>query len=356
MFCVKSGVRPMSDRHIRWIDSWRGLMILLVVFWHSLGGLLETSSQEHLLSRHLYEFIANFHMVAFFAISGFVWRHNARGLFCGIKDNFLRLMVPYYCFSILGLMVCVAMFYLGFGGEARTITNSVLDMIVAGRPPCYSPMWFLSCLFMILVIVSTIPPKAKGVATLAVGVVILAYFEKYCFRYYYSCNIFNFAVVPRYLLMFLIGHILANWCKREFHVRVEVRVILLVIGIVGLIVFAWNNIFVVPKMLAFMIPVKAIGIIVSTMLIAFSIDNRLLSWIGKGELTLGILCLHKYPIVLCQKALCSRPMPGVYFVIIATLVTIISVAFSILATTFLYRHFPWVLGKVSKRKEVLQYA
>lgn len=89
---------------ISWIDSWRGMMILLVVLWHALGAGLGAVDQNCPHLAFVHSFVANFHMIAFFAISGFVWKRGNAGFLQYFVKNFRHLMVPYYVFAALGFV------------------------------------------------------------------------------------------------------------------------------------------------------------------------------------------------------------------------------------------------------------
>lgn len=176
---------------------------------------------------------------------------------------------------------------------------------------------------------------------------LLSYFEKYCFGRYCSMGFFNLHVLPRYLVAFMIGHLLARFCKRDFCLSLLQKVVLLILGVIGLIAFAQTNFVSVPKALAFFMPLKGMFVIVSTMMVAIALDNKWLAWIGQGCITLGILCLHKYPIVLAQKLPCSRGVvSGDAMMIAGTLaVSFVSVAFAVGGTMLIRRIAPWALGR-----------
>ena len=60
--------------HHKWIDRWKGLLILLVVFGHAVGaaGNLAYGDTADVLLRIRY-FIYLFHMPAFFIFAGVCW-------------------------------------------------------------------------------------------------------------------------------------------------------------------------------------------------------------------------------------------------------------------------------------------
>ena len=60
----------MGKKRVKWADSLKGILILLVVLGHSIQGVYG----ENVDSCLLWNVIYSFHMPAFFAISGFFVR------------------------------------------------------------------------------------------------------------------------------------------------------------------------------------------------------------------------------------------------------------------------------------------
>lgn len=97
----------MKTNRIEWIDRWRGILILLIVAFHVLGiGSNYISSGEDYLTP-IVNWIGTYHVVAFFALTGIVWT---------TKDSFIRflsgkvrrLLVPYFVFGGLWALCFVA--------------------------------------------------------------------------------------------------------------------------------------------------------------------------------------------------------------------------------------------------------
>lgn len=334
--------------HVQWIDSWRGMMILLVVLWHALGAGLGGADKycPHLASVH--SFVANFHMIAFFAISGFVWKKGSAGFRQYFVKNFRRLMVPYYVFATLGAVIIAIITAAGFYSLSRADAMAeVKAILLAGRPECYAPIWFLSCLFAILIVFEGTMKISERLLFLSILPFLLAYFERCFFGSFCSIRVFNLAVIPRYLIMFILGYLLGKFLKRKYDLSCLTRIGLFAAGVLGLLLFARSNVMAVPKGLAFLIPLRSAAIIFSTLLIAVSIDNRYLAWIGKGGMTLGILCLHKWPILCFQKLPLFKGCFCGEFVTLAMVIVMMlcAVGFSVAGTLFINRHLPWMFGK-----------
>lgn len=331
-------------------------MILLVVLWHALGAGLGVADQVCPRLEVAYSFVANYHMIAFFAISGFVWKRGNAGFCQYFVKNFRHLMVPYYVFAILGLAIASIMAVVGFCSFSSTDAFAeVKTILLAGRPGCYAPLWFLPCLFAIQMIFWVTTTALQRSLFLIALLFLLAYFERCFFGSFCSIRVFNLPVIPRYLIMFILGYLLGEFLKKKYDLRCLTRVGLLVAGMLGLLLFARSNVMSVSKGLAFLIPLRSVVIICSTLLIAVSVDNRWLAWIGNGGMTLGILCLHKWPILCFQKLPLFKGCFGGEFMTLAMVIvmTFCAVGFSVAGTLFINRHLPWMFGKIKERDKRL---
>ena len=66
----------MASKRLKWADSLKGVLIVLVVLGHS----IQQSLLDGCYTNHLWNVIYSFHMPAFMAISGYVAYHpNRRG-------------------------------------------------------------------------------------------------------------------------------------------------------------------------------------------------------------------------------------------------------------------------------------
>lgn len=143
---ASAGQEPAAAARIEWIDSARGLAILLVVFGHAAGGLIDAAGPGSMPAlRTLFLAIYTFHMPIFFFLSGlFVERRIEQG-FRDFSGKLLVMVVfPYFLWSIVQFS---AIFALGSlvnhpaGSYWRTLFGLPLRTV--------SQFWFLHALFLI---------------------------------------------------------------------------------------------------------------------------------------------------------------------------------------------------------------
>lgn len=131
---------------LHWIDSLKGIGIILVVFAH------------YRLPVALDTYIFSFHMPLFFFISGFLFNFEKYSESAPnfVKRRFKSLIVPYFCFALL---TCLFYFLLDTVFQpgvtnidffVNTIPYGIYSILYALGPlVSYNPpLWFLSCLFV----------------------------------------------------------------------------------------------------------------------------------------------------------------------------------------------------------------
>lgn len=91
-----------TAKRIAWLDSARGICIILVVVGHTIGGLRGASlATDKGLLVNIFYFIYTFHMAAFFVLSGILARPNANKDAKRFFNNILKnILYPYFLFFI----------------------------------------------------------------------------------------------------------------------------------------------------------------------------------------------------------------------------------------------------------------
>lgn len=116
-------VRQSCER-LPWVDSLKGVGIILVILGHSA------------IPDSVHQMIYRFHMPLFFFLSGFLFRGEFSGQWARRKVN--RLLVPYFLYGLLS----VAVFYVVKGFSLSEMTYGLLALSGIGA------LWFLPCLFL----------------------------------------------------------------------------------------------------------------------------------------------------------------------------------------------------------------
>jgi len=84
------------------------------------------------------------------------------------------------------------------------------------------------------------------------------------------------------------------------------------------------------------------------MFVAWAVDCPILAWIGQGSMTLGILCLHKFPILVMERLPFVQHLYhqglGVS-IALDFLIAAIAVVVSVAITMLIVKTAPWMLGR-----------
>jgi fucose 4-O-acetylase-like acetyltransferase len=92
--------------HYDFIDAVKGILILLVVLGHVIGGQINQIGQGGgRLLQLTVDVIYLFHMPAFFFIAGMVWRDRDEPITSFLAKKFHRLIVPYFFWGFVSLVV-----------------------------------------------------------------------------------------------------------------------------------------------------------------------------------------------------------------------------------------------------------
>lgn len=126
-------------QRIRWIDYFKAIAIILVVIGHSTG----------LFNAYIYQF----HVAAFFFISGYTSELKGKKFFKVLYNKFMTLIVPYTFAGIVGVLLIYMINKMGYLYRVSTVTD--IDTINGMMSSLYSYLrcdwlgasWFLLALF-----------------------------------------------------------------------------------------------------------------------------------------------------------------------------------------------------------------
>ena len=197
-----------------WIDRWKGLLILLVVFGHVVGagGNLSDGRVAYWLleARRV---IYLFHMPAFFILAGLCWRYDSTKSFIAalrqfVARRFMRLLVPYFLFGLFSWLVYDVMYgkWCDFGAQMWRM------LIAQGDYTCNSVLWFLPTMFLVLAVALVMecifigaPNRLSRLAKIIL-VAMVDYMIFFALRYNHINDLpFRLFDVAHYYFYFLLG-------------------------------------------------------------------------------------------------------------------------------------------------------
>lgn len=187
----------MKTIRIHWLDSVKGLAVILVVYCHN--------------NPIFNEYIYSFHVPLFFLVSGMFHKiqSDAKSIFYAIRKRFKFLIIPYFLWAIL---LYLFWFFLGrHYGDSVDLNYSVQDNLIGvfvaqGGHEFMDwgvQLWFIPCLFMVYCLFSVIGLiKKRILRCICVFLfLILGYFLKDIFPWY----IWSFDVSLIALVFYSIG-------------------------------------------------------------------------------------------------------------------------------------------------------
>lgn len=160
-------------KRIDWLDSARGLGIVLVVIGHTLGGLIDSRIGAGLgVFRSLFFAIYTFHMPLFFLLAGLMVPHRlARGTGAFLRGLLPSVVWPYFLWSVVQFTVIYAL-----GSMVNTPATHYWPMLLSLPWNTVSQFWFLYALFWLHVLAALVVPRygATGLFLLALALKALA--------------------------------------------------------------------------------------------------------------------------------------------------------------------------------------
>jgi len=347
-----------------WIDCWKGLLIVLVVAGHVVGGashLCIGASQKALV--FLYKVIYLFHMPAFFWLAGLCWRaKNDEFVMFAVKKS-RRLLVPYAVFGIFSVLAYVilmrgALFsavttnhYQGMGEGAWW--QPFASLIHAGGWPngegfrCNSVLWFLPAMFSVTCFYWIVDRCLKSRTSQLCLVVLLLGFEFINRRFGLVPTLpFGLSYIPLYGSFLILG----RWLRIE---KLSVPGWVVALGWLVFGALAWMEPdcywgYMRAKWYAVFLLMSIMGIALS-LWTAKALSGRWL--ISFGTASLGIMLLHKFVILALQVKLpyVSRWADNTMLFWAANLIILaVTVGMSWLATIVIRKVAPWSLGEYKK--------
>ena len=356
-----------------WIDRWKGLLILLVVFGHAVGGggnLASGKTSYWLLE--LWRVIYLFHMPAFFVLAGLCWRHDSATPFITalrqlVVKRFMRLLVPYFLFGLFSWLVYDAMY-----GKWCDLSIQMWRMLIAqGNYTCNSVLWFLPTMFLVLAAALVMEYIFIGVqnrlsrSAKIILVAIVDYMIFFALRYSHINDLpFRLFDVLHYYFYFLLGCVAGIVATehtkyaemqgvpfRMFPGSIKPRTIIVGIASMAFLLLAFT-VHVDTRQFggySLWMAQGAVGALLSAA-VAITLPERTFRWLEWiGGMSMGIMLVHKFPLVAVQehlpivRAMFGKNLSIAFLGVVVVLVC--STICSIAATLFMKQFIPWTIGE-----------
>lgn len=198
---VRDSVPDVEKARLLWIDSAKGIGVLLVVLGHLL---LESNLPS------VNRFIYSFHMPLFFLISGFLQTKLRAG---NLRNKAARLLIPFLTFTILGLPV----YLLRLTDRGLSPAEIVMNLFYVKGEVLNSPLWFFVVLFEVYAICKLVNlPERK--TSVKISVMLIAFLLGGVMYHFSDVEALNFFGVNRAVIcfgFFAVGNLLRPVYERE---------------------------------------------------------------------------------------------------------------------------------------------
>ncbi len=311
---------------VGWLDHLKGLGILFIVLGHIVGAgyhLSQNLTQD--FCEGAYKYFNAFHIPLFFVVAGMTFKRQPWQEF--FKKRFFRLLVPYFVFGVIAAVIysltdSVSTEILNasdttgyYQGKTAGITfgQQLLNLVLGGWYTYgfvgNSVLWFIPALFMVEVFTQGIAQEVdyfagspRHLRCLAMTKVVWVSVICLSLSIYWWVKLpqlpWALGMVPKYLPYLIVGYFMG---LRAIPLS---RKYLLPLSLIAIIVFGWltvQNPYLWRERIVWQ-HLISMGIILGNILawwgFAQCISLRLLAQCGIWSL--GIMLMHKYPMLLIQ--------------------------------------------------------
>ena len=346
---AKQAPKDVSRRQAReeWIDTARCLMIYAIVLGHTLRGATE-----------LYQWLFSFHVPMSIMISGMVAGGHGQRFGPFAWRRFVRLMIPYYCFSLLSIGIYAVIGQTAEdavgGGRPLTVVQCLGGMLLAnsksGAMRWNTPLWYVPMFFVMSLMGYWTGRIRRGrdmalAAALSVGIGALVYESGPAVRLPFALE-----TAACCLPFFLLGGLLHRACA-VLKERGPIGKLALAAALIlaGELLRRHNGPISVRtdrygNYVLFLLSAlsSSSGFIVLSMLWPRGV--RPLNYVGRN--TMSILLMHKFPIMLFVTILpVTKRLAAAYPIVTSAAVAAVTVLMCLAADRIICLAAPWMVGK-----------
>lgn len=340
----------VADR-ITWIDSAKGIGIILVVLGHIC------------LVKEEYNYINSFHVPLFFFLSGYLVRfekYDSVRLF--ITEKFNSIIVPYFYFSLLSYFYWIVI-ERRFSGNVVSPLAAFVNIFIAPGGDQYLPhnpaLWFLPCLFMVAVVFYTLARKQRIVNILLLLLVSLVI--GYGTTLYLPASLpWSLGVVPTAIVFYGVGFIMKKIpkvCIVSNYIRLVIVCCCMPIGIkisqINECVLVADNFY--GSYYRFYLA-AFMGITSAVMIAKMFQSNWLLGYLGRNSMI--IFALH-FPVkrlvtgLTCKTLSISLAQVKSSF-FLSSIDTILTISILLPIIYLIQKHFCFILGRKYGNNRVIE--
>lgn len=305
-----------------------------------------------------YRIIYMFHMPAFFALAGYIWKPDDIGVMHFVRKKFRRLMYPYVIFGFFSFVVYLVfqmffsppdvqgVYYVGMKGSP--IWVSLVGLLHGSGWPnqqglrMNSVLWFLPCMFCTIVMFCVTRPECiKRKWCWGVLLFVLS------FVHLPECLPWGCAKIQYYIFYVFLGYELLPHVIDKLK---EMKFISLMglIMLYGTIISCFPRPEMVVDQIYWRLIFRCMSILGVFLSIAVAQKIRITVLVQLGVASLGIMLFHKFIVVALQWLPCVRHMiekPNIFVsFLIMIIIAILAIGLSYLMTRLTQRFLPHALG------------
>lgn len=199
---MKPYMQSSTVGHKYWVDSAKGIGVILVVVGHLLY-----NSDLPLLNKLIY----SFHVPLFFILSGYVQKEISGVNY--LKRRARKLLVPFFLYTIIGLPIW-GYLIIKHGG---TIVDVFTDAFYVNGVISNNPLWFLIVLFEISFIIFAFDVPRRNLLTQLMIYILAVLFSYFLYTADIElCNIFGINRAIVCLAFYMFGILLARVDEKAF--------------------------------------------------------------------------------------------------------------------------------------------
>ena len=351
----------MGRGRIEWIDSVKGMLILLIVLGHVIGGAEAVGFIQGRFWHELHRIIYMFHVPAFFVLAGFMWKSSKESdafwpsMRTFVAKKFYRLMAPYFVFGLVSVIIYCIIVERNFASLGVKLLSLLHGGRWGGAFRANYVLWFLPVMFSTVICYRALDLlldwKRVWWGHLLLSVVFL-YLHRLCV---YKLGGGNFplgiSLTMRYMSYLVLGR-LAGGLAEAYAKKIPFAAR----HVVGIAVFAAMSFF-DRQLFAGLIgdwgswlAMVVVGVVMSLsfMTVVRGIDCKALRLTGRYSL--GIMLMHKFVVVPLESNAASfyiqwNLVNGIASVV---MVTLVAVGCSWLASICIHKYCPILLGERNK--------